>query len=313
MGNGAATEATMCKTATADTSVPVDVNNLHFQYSIMDKKMVVNDLTLQLEKGSRCLLVGSNGAGKTTLLNLLGGKHMHAENSVKILGQPAFSNTHPAITVLSGQWARGLGLTDDVSVTQLLKSMKDDPRYTIDEVHEARIQELLEILDINLNWRLHMVSDGQRRRVQILMALVKPFEVLLLDEVTVDLDVVGRSDLLEYLRKETEERGATILYATHIFDGLDEWATHLAHMSHGKLKKVAPLDQHEDLVQLNASGSTAPLLDVVDSWLRAEREMLHEERKAKKAKGEEASKDLKLREARSKHDPFARNRMYNYW
>merc|ERR1711988_927065 len=172
-----ATEATMCKTATADTSVPIDVKNLRFQYSIMDKKMVVNDLTLHLEKGSRCLLVGSNGAGKTTLLNVLGGKHMHSENSVKILGQPSFSNTHPGITVLSGQWARGLGLTDDVSVSQLLQSMKSDTRFTIDEGHEARIQELLEILDINLNWRLHMVSDGQRRRVQILMALAKPFDV----------------------------------------------------------------------------------------------------------------------------------------
>ena len=45
----------------------------------------------------------------------------------------------------------------------------------------------------------------------------------------------------QYLRKETEERGATILYATHIFDGLDESATHLAHMSHGKLVSLAPL------------------------------------------------------------------------
>lgn len=294
-------------------NLPVNVNELRFKYSMLDKKMVINNLTLHLEKGSRCLLVGSNGAGKTTLLNVLGGKHMHSENSVKILGQPSFSNTHPGITVLSGQWARGLGLTDDVSVSQLLQSMKSDTRFTIDEGHEARIQELLEILDINLNWRLHMVSDGQRRRVQILMALAKPFDVLLLDEVTVDLDVVGRSDLLEYLRKETVERGATILYATHIFDGLDEWATHLGHMSHGKLKKVAALDQHEDFVKLNESGSTAPLLDVVDAWLRSEREELRAEREAQKATAEETGKDLKLREAKSKYDPFAKNRMYNYW
>jgi hypothetical protein len=52
-------------------------------------------------------------------------------------------------------------------------------------------------------------------------------QVLLLDEITVDLDVLARANLLTYLKKECEERGATIIYATHIFDGLDDWPTHL--------------------------------------------------------------------------------------
>jgi len=51
--------------------------------------------------------------------------------------------------------------------------------------------------------------------------------VLLLDEITVDLDVLARADLLKFLRKECEQRGSTIIYATHIFDGLDDWPTHI--------------------------------------------------------------------------------------
>ena len=61
-------------------------------------------------------------------------------------------------------------------------------------------------------------------------------QVLLLDEITVDLDVLGRADLLAYLRSETEERGACIVYATHIFDGLESWATHLMYLADGGLK-----------------------------------------------------------------------------
>ncbi len=61
-------------------------------------------------------------------------------------------------------------------------------------------------------------------------------QVLLLDEITVDLDVLGRADLLAYLRAETEERGACIVYATHIFDGLEAWATHLMYLADGGLK-----------------------------------------------------------------------------
>ena len=60
--------------------------------------------------------------------------------------------------------------------------------------------------------------------------------MLLLDEITVDLDVLGRADLLAYLRAETEERGACIVYATHIFDGLESWATHLMYLANGGLK-----------------------------------------------------------------------------
>lgn len=59
---------------------------------------------------------------------------------------------------------------------------------------------------------MHMVSDGQRRRVQIFIGLLRPFKILLLDEVTVSLDVVVRQDLLRWLHKESETRGATILY-----------------------------------------------------------------------------------------------------
>jgi ABC-type thiamine transport system ATPase subunit len=52
-------------------------------------------------------------------------------------------------------------------------------------------------------------------------------QVLLLDEITVDLDVLARADLMTFLKAECEERGATIIYATHIFDGLESWPTHM--------------------------------------------------------------------------------------
>jgi len=71
-------------------------------------------------------------------------------------------------------------------------------------------------------------------------------QVLLLDEVTVDLDVLVRSRLLDWLEEETRTRNVTVLYAvrpllfasltlqTHIFDGLDGWPTHVSHLCLGK-------------------------------------------------------------------------------
>ena len=74
-----------------------------------------------------------------------------------------------------------------------------------------RTKELIEVLEVDLNWRLHQLSDGQLRRVQLTMGLLQPWELLLLDEVTMDLDILVRTELLKYLRNECETRGATIV------------------------------------------------------------------------------------------------------
>ena len=67
-------------------------------------------------------------------------------------------------------------------------------------------------------WHMHAISDGERRRVQLVAGLLAPWEVLLLDEVTVDLDVLVRTELLAFLKEESTKRQATILYASHIFE-----------------------------------------------------------------------------------------------
>ena len=95
------------------------------------------------------------------------------------------------------------------------------------------------------------------------MGLLKPYSVLLLDEVTVDMDVLARLDLLAFLSEEAVTRGAVIIYATHIFDGLAGWATHVARVSGGKL--VAGGGG-------GGGGEKKKLWPVVEGWLRSERE-----------------------------------------
>lgn len=103
-------------------------------------------------------------------------------------------------------------LMADIAVKNMMEKLQND--------YIERRDELVELLSIDLNWRMHQLSDGQRRRVQIMMGLLRPFKILLLDEVTTSLDVCVRQDLLRWLVRESDERGATIIYATHIFDGL---------------------------------------------------------------------------------------------
>merc|ERR1711998_412557 len=286
----------------------VSVMNLTFRYDTLyeETPVVLNNVTLQLEPGSRCLLLGANGAGKTTLLNVLGGKHIHPAGNVLVLGRSAFHNTHPGIISITGNWTRtaayeghSVSYAKDVTVQEMIDMAAPEHR------DPARIARIVEVLDIDLGWRMHIVSDGQRRRVQLLMGLMKPWEVLLLDEVTVDLDVVARANLLQYLKEETEARGASIVYATHIFDGLDSWATHLARIRKGDVVKCAPVGAFEDYQALLDAKTSSPLLKTVTQWLRSEKE---EDRAA--ASTESMQTDLKLNKY-TEGVPFAHNRMYN--
>lgn len=129
---------------------------------------------------------------------------------------------------------------------------------------------------------MHEVSDGQRKRVQILLKMLKPFALLLLDEVTTNLDVISRLDFLMFLKDESEQRGVTIIYATHIFDGMEDWASELVHLSHGTVIKQGPKESFEELLEYKRKGLSAPLLRMVTCWLRDERQEELEQRKKDK-------------------------------
>jgi len=233
----------------------IEVRDLHFRYRGHPREVLAG-VDLAVARGSRCLVIGANGAGKTTLLRILGGKHMVEPDAVRVLGRPAFHDTDLAarVELLGGNFPFAV----DLRVAELLQhGVGVDP---------ARRDRLVELLGIDLDWHMHAVSDGQRRRVQLLLGLMRPREVLLLDEITTDLDLIARQDLLEFLREESG-RGVTILYATHIFDSLEEWATHMIYVVGGRIRLAAPLGEVEELNQLMA-GTRSPLVHLVDGWLR---------------------------------------------
>lgn len=72
----------------------IDVTGLTFAYDANPSNVILKDLNLKLETGSRTLLIGANGSGKSTLLRILSGRHLtKPENAVKVLGMSAFRDT----------------------------------------------------------------------------------------------------------------------------------------------------------------------------------------------------------------------------
>ncbi|KAK8506150.1 hypothetical protein V6N13_002791 [Hibiscus sabdariffa] len=243
----------------------ITVCGMQFAYELQHPLFF--DFNLDIARGSRCLLVGANGSGKTTLLKILAGKHMvGGRDVVRVLDRSAFHDTQLVcsgdLAYLGGSWSKTIGSAGEIPLQGDFSA--EHMIFGVEGIDPVRRHKLIELLDIDLQWRMHKVSDGQRRRVQICMGLLHPFQVLLLDEVTVDLDVVARMDLLDFFKEECEQRGATVVYATHIFDGLETWATHLAYIQDGQLKRS------EKLTEINELKSSENLLSVVEAWLRSE-------------------------------------------
>jgi CCR4-NOT complex subunit CAF16 len=223
----------------------VCVRDLRFRYR-SDLPLVLDGAAVDVPRGARCLVVGANGAGKTTLLRVIGGKHMVPEGAVRVLGRAAFHDTSLAADVeyLGG----GFPFEVDIRVGDLVDKLP--------AAHADRRDRLVALLGVDPEWHMHRVSDGQRRRVQLLLGLVRPRKLLLLDEVTTDLDLLARQDLLDFLREESESSGVTILYATHILDRLEDWATHLCTMRRGLVTSMEPLRD------------PGPLYPRILAWLR---------------------------------------------
>merc|ERR1719382_2055471 len=157
------------------------------------------DINCTFEPGCRVLVAGANGAGKSTLMSIIGGKKMVSRDQCKMLGKAVFhDSTLNRDRMYCGDWWR----TDfffNITVAELIGESR---------LATERVQKLIDIMQINMSWRINAISDGQRRRCQLLECLAEQKDVYILDEITTDLDLFAREGLLRFLREETEQRGA---------------------------------------------------------------------------------------------------------
>ena len=170
--------------SSAPESFAVVVKDLTFRYA--KKAPSLKGVSLSLPLGSRTLLVGDNGAGKSTLLKILSGSHLTPGNTITVLGKDSYFDTtlNQQRAYCATDWGKrtvafagsDMPLMADIAVCEMMAALQKEFR--------PRRDELVALLGIDLDWRMHELSDGQRRRVQIMLQLLRPVKVLLLDEIT---------------------------------------------------------------------------------------------------------------------------------
>jgi ABC-2 type transport system ATP-binding protein len=186
------------------------------------ERTALDSVSVTLAEKSFVVLLGPNGAGKSTLFQLLTGLFVPDAGDIDVAGH---SMRHAATRALRhiGVVFQQMSLDLDLTVRANLRFHADLHGLPRALAH-ARITQGCQAagLGADLDRSVRELSGGNRRKVELVRALLHLPALLLMDEPTVGLDPKSRRDLLATVRGDVSQRGTTVLWATH-------WVEEAAH------------------------------------------------------------------------------------
>ncbi len=178
-----------------------------------------NNITFELRKGEIHALLGENGAGKSTLMNVLYGLYEPEEGEIFVNGNKVvISEPNKAIELGIGMVHQHFMLVEPFTVVENIVLGKETKKNGLLDMNTAR-KEVVELskeygLEVDPDARIRDISVGMQQRVEILKALYRGAEILILDEPTAVLTPHEIDDLIKIMRKLTE-LGKSIVFITH--------------------------------------------------------------------------------------------------
>lgn len=268
------TDLTIAPDATAVELEPlIEVSRLSKDYFYKRHAIpALTDVTFSIAAGQFVGLFGPNGAGKTTTTKIVVGLMRPKTGTVTVAGHDALRTS--AAKRLIGYVPQSGSLLASLTVLEELtfhaRSFGLGRAAAIRQAHE--VAELLEIEDL-LDRDVQALSGGQRRRVEIAMALVHRPRVLILDEPTLGLDPHTRAGLWDAIRHLREQLGTTILMTTHYLDEASKLMDRVLIMDHGRVVAAGTpaeivADHATGEVELGPFDEPEALVDLVEHALR---------------------------------------------
>ncbi|WP_068985882.1 MULTISPECIES: ABC transporter ATP-binding protein [Lysinibacillus] len=210
-------------------------------------KIIVDQVTLNIEKGEILGLLGPNGAGKTSTIRMIVGLMSKTRGQVLIDGTDAhthFEQTmkHVGVIVENPDLYKYLSGYDN-----LLHFSRMTPGVT-----EARIREVISLvgLEHSISDKVATYSLGMRQRLGLAVALVHKPSLLILDEPTNGLDPAGIRELRGHLKHLAQKESVGIMISSHLMSEMEMMCDRVAIMQKGKListHKISDMEEDERL------------------------------------------------------------------
>lgn len=196
--------------------------------------MAVDNVDLEVPKGSIFGLIGPNGAGKTTTLSILATLVRPSDGEVNVLGHSPVREPR-AVRRRLGYMPDQLGVYDDMSVDEYLGFFAAAHDISRKE-RPALVEALLELVDLSVKTHapVQSLSRGMKQRLSLARVLVHDPELLILDEPASGLDPRARVELRDLVAR-LQGMGKTIIISSHILAELEQVCTDVAIMEAGRL------------------------------------------------------------------------------
>ena len=216
------------------SNVAISVRDLNKIYGVGSKneKVALNNISLQVKKGSIFGLLGPNGAGKSTFINILADLVRKTSGHIDIFGMSHHENLKD-VKKLMGIVPQELNIDPFFTPYELLEIQAG--LFGVPKKNR-RTNEILKLLALEDKSHAYArtLSGGMRRRLLIAKAMVHDPEILILDEPTAGVDVELRANLWTNINKLNNE-GKTIIITTHYLHEAEELCNEIAIVDNGNL------------------------------------------------------------------------------
>lgn len=221
----------------------IRVSHLHKTFSSADGQAVhaVNDISFEVANSEVFALLGPNGAGKTTTLRMMLGLMQPTSGDAFIDGRSVADDPN-VIKQLVGFVSTSVGVYQWLSPREMLSFVAD--LYDVSQqVATERIERLADLLGFRdfIDRRCGVLSTGQKQRINLARALMHDPPVMLLDEPTQGLDIVGSQVVFDYIQHLRAE-GRAVIICTHRLDEAERFADRFGLLHQGALELCGSLD-----------------------------------------------------------------------
>lgn len=196
----------------------------------------VKDISFNIPEGEICGYIGENGAGKSTTIKMLTGILVPTSGKLSVGGYVPYLEREKFVRNIGVVFGQRSQLWWDIGVIESFQLLRKVYRVPEQEFKQ-RLDELVERLELQelLNRPVRKLSLGQRMRCELVAALLHNPSILFLDEPTIGLDIVVKSEIREFLKDMNRRHGTTILLTTHDLQDIEALCSRVIMLDDGSI------------------------------------------------------------------------------
>lgn len=204
----------------------------------------VKDISFQIPQGEICGYIGENGAGKSTTIKMLTGILVPTSGQLMVNGFVPFKDREKFVKGIGVVFGQRSQLWWDIGVIESFRLLRKV--YGVSEQDfRKRLDNLVERLHLGdlLNRPVRKLSLGQRMRCELVASLLHNPSILFLDEPTIGLDIVVKTEIRDFLMEMNKEQGTTILLTTHDLQDIEALCSRVIMLDDGRIIYDGGLDE----------------------------------------------------------------------